>query len=80
MSRVKTTLALVGVTVAAGAIGTALGMLCAPASGQELRRRGRWLVEERWRAAARASSRAAELVVAMAKKELESRMKRHAAA
>ena len=80
MSQTKMTLALVGVTLAAGAIGGALGMLCAPASGQELRRRGRWLVEDRWRTAARASSRAAGLVVTLAKKELESRVKRHAAA
>lgn len=55
MSRTKIILAMGGVAVVAGAVGCALGMLSAPASGKELRRRVAWCAGEEWRSASRAS-------------------------
>ncbi len=39
MSRVKLTMAVTGAALAAGAAGYVMGVLCAPASGTETRRR-----------------------------------------
>lgn len=57
MSRIKVALTIGGVTVAAGLMGWAVGMLYAPASGKELRRRLAWKTEEQCHSIARASER-----------------------
>ncbi len=54
MSRTRLMLALTGVAVMAGAAGWAYGVLTAPASGTELRRRLAWRAEEEFRGASRA--------------------------
>ena len=72
MSRMKLALTLGGVAFAAGAAGCALGVLFAPASGDETRRRLAWRTEEQGRAVARLLERAAE----RAREELENRKKR----
>ena len=55
MSRAKVFSALAGTAVVAGAAGWVAGVLFAPASGKELRRRLAWRAEEELRTAARAS-------------------------
>jgi gas vesicle protein len=75
MSRTKLVIAMVGVTMAAGAAGCALGMLAAPASGKELRRRLAWRAEEQCRGAARASRDFIRRAFDRAVAELESRRK-----
>lgn len=80
MSRTKLLMTVAGVTVAAGAAGCALGLLYAPASGTELRRRLAWKSDEQWRTIARASGRLIERVTARAAAEVEARKKRFAEA
>lgn len=46
MSRTQRSFLVAGVAVAAGAAGWGLGMLFAPASGRDLRRRLAWLGEQ----------------------------------
>jgi len=48
MSRMKLTMAVTGVTLAAGAAGYAMGILLAPASGAETRRRLSRRAEDEW--------------------------------
>jgi len=71
MSRTKFVIALAGVTLLAGAAGWALGMLSAPASGRELRRRVAWRAEEELKGASRAGREFVGRVVTRAKEELE---------
>jgi hypothetical protein len=54
MSRMRFTFALAGASLAAGAAGCALGLLFAPASGAELRRRLTWGARDQVRSAGRA--------------------------
>ena len=70
MSRTTFFMTIVGVTVAAGAAGAALGLLYAPASGKELRRRLAWRASEEWQSAARAGNRVVGRAVARAMEEL----------
>ncbi len=53
MSRTTFMVAIAGVALVAGAAGCALGLLAAPASGKELRRRLAWRAEEELRGASR---------------------------
>ena len=73
MSRIKSALIVAGVTVAAGAVGGALGVLFAPASGTETRRRLAWRTEEPWRSVARASERLLARADAFPREEQEER-------
>jgi gas vesicle protein len=73
MSRTKLALAMAGVAVTAAAAGWAAGLLLAPASGKELRRRLAWRTEEQWRSAASASNRMFERVATRARHELHGR-------
>lgn len=75
MSRIKSALIIAGVTVAAGAAGGALGVMFAPASGTETRRRLAWRTEQ-WRSVARASERLLARAAAFAREELENRKRR----
>lgn len=49
MSRTQGSFLVAGVAVAAGAAGCALGMLLAPASGKDLRKRLTWMSEQQWK-------------------------------
>lgn len=75
MSRTKLVMLVAGAAAAAGAAGCAFGMLSAPASGKELRRRLAWRAEQQWRGAARASRHFIRRAVDRAVAELESRRK-----
>jgi gas vesicle protein len=72
MSRTKLILAMTGITVAAAAAGCAAGLMFAPASGRELRRRLAWKTGE-WRSMAGASARLVERAAARAREELRHR-------
>ncbi|MBI2189430.1 MAG: YtxH domain-containing protein [Acidobacteria bacterium] len=76
MSRTKIFIALGGVALMAGAAGWACGLLTAPASGAELRRRLSWRAEEEWRTAARAGRAFVGRAVSRAKAELDRRQAR----
>lgn len=76
MSRINVALAIAGIAVAVGAAGGAIGVLFAPASGKELRRRLAWRTEEQWRFVARSGGRLLERAAARAREELENRKKR----
>jgi len=71
MSRTKVVIALAGVTVMAGAAGWALGVLSAPASGKEVRRRLAWRAEEELKGVSHAGREFVGRVVSRAKEELE---------
>ena len=71
MSNVKMALALAGVAVAAAAAGCAAGLLLAPASGAELRRRMAWRLADEQRALARACERALQRATELARQEIE---------
>ena len=72
MSRTKLFVALTGVAMAAGAAGCAAGLLCAPASGTETRRRLAWKAGE-WQSAARAGARFVERTTELAREQLRHR-------
>lgn len=71
MSRTKAVVAMAGVALVAGAAGCALGLLFAPASGKELRRRLAWRAEEECRTASRAGRVFVGRAVSRAKEEIE---------
>jgi gas vesicle protein len=73
MSRTKAVIALGGVTLIAGAAGCALGMLSAPASGTELRRRLAWRAEEEWKGLSRSGRAFMTRAVSLATEELKRR-------
>ena len=73
MSRVKTILTMTGIAVAAAATGCAVGLMIAPASGRELRRRAAWQVAYRWRAVSHSCERTFERMAACARREIEDR-------
>lgn len=71
MSRTRVVMAMTGAALVAGAAGCALGLLCAPASGKELRRRIAWRAEKECRGAARASRAFMGRAVGRATEEVE---------
>jgi gas vesicle protein len=71
MSRTKAVVAMAGVALVAGAAGCALGLLFAPASGKELRRRLAWRAEEEFRTASSAGRVFAGRAISRAKQEIE---------
>lgn len=71
MSRTKAVMAMAGVALVAGAAGCALGLLYAPASGKELRRRLAWRAEEELRTASHAGRVFAGRAVTRARDEIE---------
>lgn len=73
MSRVKTALTITGVIVAAAAAGCAVGLMVAPTSGHELRRRVGWRAADRWRTVSHSCERVLDRVADRAKREIEER-------
>lgn len=71
MSRTTFMVAMTGVVLVAGAAGCAFGLLAAPASGKELRRRLAWRAEEELRGASRAGRAFVGRAVSRAKEEIE---------
>jgi gas vesicle protein len=76
MSRTKFVITLAGVTLVAAAAGWTLGMLSAPASGKELRRRLAWRAEEELKGVSRTGRALLRRAAARAKEELERRQAR----
>jgi gas vesicle protein len=76
MSRTKLVITLAGVTLVAAAAGWTLGMLSAPASGKELRRRLARRAEEELKGISRAGRAFLACGAARAKEELERRQAR----
>lgn len=70
MSRSKVAFIAGFAAIAAGTAGWAVGTLCAPASGQEMRRRLAWRAEEQWRTMSAASERMLKRAAARAAAEL----------
>ena len=73
MSRVRTVLTISGAVVAAAAAGCAIGLMVAPASGREVRRRLGWRFTDQWRSLSHSCDRAVDRVTDRAKRELEER-------
>jgi gas vesicle protein len=63
-------------SLAAGATGCALGMLFAPASGTEVRRRLAWRAEHEYRAMGRTCEQMFERAATRARHELQARAER----
>ena len=75
MSRTKLAFTVFGASLAAGAAGWALGVLFAPASGEEMRRRLAWRARDEWTPVARSAERMIERVAERAKTEIDVRTK-----
>ena len=75
MTRVKRAVMIAGLTVAAGAVGYAMGLVFAPASGAETRRRWARRADDEWRSMSRSCERMFERVSARAKREIDERIK-----
>lgn len=73
MSRMRFTFALAGASLAAGAAGCALGLLFAPASGAETRRRLTWGARHQSRSIGRALELMVERAADRAKEEFNKR-------
>lgn len=73
MSRMRFAFTVAGASLAAGAAGCAFGLLLAPASGAELRRRLVWSARRNYRTAERACERIVEQATDRAKEELKRR-------
>ena len=73
MTRVRFALTVVGASLVAGAAGCALGMLYAPASGAELRRRLTWSAHDQYRSLGRAWELMVERAAERAREELKRR-------
>jgi gas vesicle protein len=65
--------AVAGASLAAGAAGCALGMLMAPASGAELRRRLTWKARDQYKSMGRAWELMVDRAAEKAKQELKRR-------
>jgi gas vesicle protein len=72
MLRTKFFMTLTGVAVAAAAAGCVVGLMVAPSSGKELRRRLAWKSGE-WRSKAASRARFLEQAAARAREELRCR-------
>lgn len=73
MSRMRFALAVAGASLAAGAAGCALGLLCAPESGAEMRRRLAGHARYRYRSTARAWKLMVDRAADRATEELKKR-------
>lgn len=73
MSRMRFALTVAGASLAAGAAGCALGLLCAPASGAELRRRLAWNARHQYKTIGRAWELMVERAAERAREELKRR-------
>jgi len=71
MSRTKLFFIMGGVALVAGTAGWACGLLAAPASGKEMRRRLAWRAEEEWRSGSKAALAFVGRVADRARAELE---------
>ena len=71
MSRAKVILGTSAAVMAAGAVGYGLGVLFAPASGAETRRRLVWKAEDKCRSAQKAIEPMVERATTRAKEEFE---------
>ena len=80
MTRMKRVVMIAGLTVAAGAVGYAMGLVFAPASGAETRRRWTRRADDEWRTMSRSCERMFERASAYATHELEQRIKQIAGA
>lgn len=80
MRRVKRAVMVAGLSIAAGAAGYALGLVFAPASGAETRRRWTRHVGDEWSSMSRSAERMFERISASAKREIDERMKQFAEA
>lgn len=76
MSRARSVVAMAGVALMAGAVGWAIGVLAAPASGQDTRRRLAWRAEEELKHASRSGRAFLSRAVDVAKEELARRQAR----
>lgn len=73
MSRMRFACAVAGASLASGAAGCALGLLMAPASGAELRRRLTWKARDQYTSIGRAWELMVERAAEKAKEELKRR-------
>ena len=73
MSRMRFTFALAGASLAAGAAGCALGLLFAPASGAETRRRLTWGAHDQYKSMGRAWELLVDRAAERAKEEFNKR-------
>jgi len=71
MSRTRFAVTVMATSVAAGAVGCAMGMLFAPASGAEVRRRLAWRARDEYRAMGRSCERVFERAAEQAREELQ---------
>jgi gas vesicle protein len=76
MSRMRLALTVTAASVAAGAVGCALGMLFAPASGTEVRRRLAWRAQQEYRSMGRTCEQMFERAAKSARHELQARAER----
>ncbi len=76
MSRMRLALTVTGASLAAGAAGYALGLLFAPASGTETRRRLAWRAQHEYRSMGRSCERMFERAATRARHELQARAER----
>lgn len=60
MTRMQMGCAVAAASLAAGAAGCAIGLLFAPASGAEIRRRLQWRARDEWKGVSRACQRAVD--------------------
>ena len=80
MSRMKLAFAIAGASIAAGAVGCALGVLFAPASGQEIRRRLASRAGDELKSVATSAERMFERVAERARHEIDACVKQLAEA
>lgn len=73
MSRMRFAFAVTAASLAAGAAGCALGLLFAPASGAEMRRRLAWRAQHEFRSKGRAWEQMFDRATERAKHELRAR-------
>lgn len=76
MSRTRFAVSFVAASVAAGAVGCAMGMLLAPASGAEVRRRLAWRARHEYRAMGRTCERMLGRAAERARQQLQVRAER----
>ena len=75
MTRLKRALRVAGYSIAASLAGYALGLVFAPASGTETRRRWTRRAGDEWKAMSRSCERMFERVSSDARRQIDARMK-----